>query len=62
MQANITGGYPKRHRKCKEPKNMYVEDGPITIEFTKVSRALVGVGASNYEVSALTEGYKILGP
>ena len=62
MQENITGGYPKRYRKCKDPKNMYAEDVPVTVEFTKISRALVGVGTRNCEVSALTEGYKILGP
>ena len=39
---------------------MYAEYGPVTVEFTKVSRALVRVGTRNYEVSI--EGYKILGP
>ena len=61
-QENVTGGYPKRHRKFKEPKNMYVENGHVTTDFTKVSRASLGVGTRNCEVSKLTEGYKILGP
>ena len=41
---------------------MYAEDGPVTTEFTKVNRASVGAGTRNCEASALTEGYKILGP
>ena len=41
---------------------MYVEDGPVTVEFTKFNRASVGAGTRNCEVLALTEGYKILGP
>ena len=41
---------------------MYAEDGHATVEFTKFIRASVGDGTTNCEVSALTEGYKILGP
>ena len=62
MQEKITVGYPKRHEKFKEPKNMYEEDGPVTAEFTKVSRASVGAGTRNCEFSTLTEGYKISSP
>ena len=41
---------------------MYAEDGRVTTEFTKVSRASVGAGTRNCEVPALTKGYKVLGP
>ena len=34
MQENITEGYPKRLRNCKEHKNMYAEDGPVTTKIT----------------------------
>ena len=39
---------------------MYVEDGPVTVEFTKFNRASMRDGTRNCEVSV--EGYKILGP
>ena len=38
---------------------MYAEDGPVTVEFMKVSRDSVRVGTRNCEV--FVEGYKILG-
>ena len=39
---------------------MYAEDGPVTVEFMKVSRTSMRAGTRNCEVSV--EGYKILGP
>ena len=50
MQENITGGYPKIHRKCKEPKNMYVEDGLVNPKFTNKQENITSYVGKHYKI------------